>query len=97
MLLRAATILRLLVNEMNQFNRGKKSKPGFRKQLNIDVKSTTKLDFSFKYINIFIHFINKRCFRFSFLYFKHLQTLIVGRDGSVDPVSRYQEHFTEIS
>ena len=44
---RAATILRLLGNETIQSNtRGKKSEPGIRKQLNIDVKSTTKLNFS---------------------------------------------------
>ena len=43
---RAATILRLLGNETIQFNaRGKKSEPGFRKQLNTDVKSTTKFNF----------------------------------------------------
>ena len=65
--IKAATILRLLVNETNQFNtRDKKSEPGLQKQLNIDVKSTTKLDFSFKYINIFIYFTNKRCFHFIF-------------------------------
>ena len=34
--------LRLFGNETIQFNiRGKKSQPGLRKQLNIDVKSTT--------------------------------------------------------
>ena len=70
MLRKAATILLLLVNETNQFNtRGKKSEPGLRKQLNIDVKSTTKLDFSFKYINIFIYFTNKSCFHFIFFVF----------------------------
>ena len=43
---RAATILRLLGNETIQFSiRGKKSEPGLRKQLNIDVKSTTKFNF----------------------------------------------------
>ena len=67
---RAAMILRLLGNETNQFNtRGKNSEPGLRQQLNIDVKSTTKLDFSFKYINIFIYFTNKRCFHFSYFIF----------------------------
>ena len=36
-------ILRILGNEMFQFNtRGKKSEPGLRKQLNIDIKSITK-------------------------------------------------------
>ena len=51
---RAATILWLLGNETNQFStRGKKSELGLRKELNIDVKSTTKLDFSYKHINIF--------------------------------------------
>ena len=70
---RAATILRLLGNETIQSNtRGKKSEQGIRKQLNIDVKSTTKLNFFFKYINIFIYFTNIRCFRFRFIYFKHL-------------------------
>ena len=40
---KAATILRLLGNETNQFNiRGKKSEPGIRKQLHTDVKSTIK-------------------------------------------------------
>ena len=43
---RAATILRLLGHETIQFNtRSKKSEPAIRKQLNIDVKSTTKLNF----------------------------------------------------
>ena len=40
---RAATILQLLGNETIQSDtRGKKSEPVIRKQLNIDVKSTTK-------------------------------------------------------
>ena len=70
-------ILQLLGNKTIQFNtRVKKSEPAIRKQLKIDVKSTTKLNFVFKYINIFIYFTNIRCFRFSFLYFKHLQTLL---------------------
>ena len=56
---RAAMIFQLLGNEMIQFNtRGKKSEPGLRKQLNIDVKSTTKFNFFFKYMNIFIYFTN---------------------------------------
>ena len=43
---KAATILRLLGNETIQFNtRGKKSEPGLRKQLNIDVQPTTKFNF----------------------------------------------------
>ena len=43
---KAATILRLLGNETIQFNtRGKKSEPGLRKQLNVEVKSTTKFNF----------------------------------------------------
>ena len=72
---KAATILRLLGNETIQFNtRVKKSEPAIRKQLKIDVKSTANLFFFFKYVNIFIYFTNIRCFRFSFLYFKHLQT-----------------------
>ena len=51
LLTRAATILRLLRNETIQFNtRGKRSEPGLRKQLNIDVNSTTKFYF-FLYIN----------------------------------------------
>ena len=75
---RAATILRLLGNETIQFNtRGKKSEPGLRKQLNTDVKSTTKFNFFYKYMNIFIYFTNIRRFRFSILYFKYLQTLIL--------------------
>ena len=75
---KAATILRLLGNETIQFNtRGKKGEPGLRKQLNIDVKSTTKFYISFKYMNIFIYFTNIRRFRFSILYFKYLQTLIL--------------------
>ena len=74
---RAATILRLLGNETIQFNtQGKKSEPGLRKQLNIDVKSTTKF-YVFKYMNIFIYFTNIRHFRFSILYFKYLQPLIL--------------------
>ena len=45
--IRAATFLLLLLNETIQSNtRGKKSEPGIRKQLNIDVKSTRKLNFS---------------------------------------------------
>ena len=45
--IRAATILRLLGNEVIQFStRVKKSELGIRKQLNTDVKSTTKLIFS---------------------------------------------------
>ena len=76
--IRAATILRLLGNETMQFNtRGKKSEPGLRKQLNIDAKSTTKFNFFFKYMNICIYFTNIRRFRFSILYFKYLQTLVL--------------------
>ena len=75
---RAATILRLLANKTIQFNtQGKKSEPGLRKQLTIDVKSTTKFYFFVKYMNIFIYFTNIRCFRFSILYFKYLQTLVL--------------------
>ena len=71
-------ILRLLGNKTIQFNtRGKKSEPGLRKQLNIDVKFTTKFYFFFKCMNIFIYFTNIRRFRFSILYFKYLQTLIL--------------------
>ena len=67
---RAATILRLLGNETIQFNtRSKKSEPAIRKQLNIDVKSTTKLNFSFEYMNIFRYFTNIKCFRFWFFIF----------------------------
>ena len=63
---KAATILQLLENETIQFNtRGKKSEPGLRKQLNINIESTTKLYFFFKYMNIFIYFTNIRRFRFS--------------------------------
>ena len=54
---RAATILRLLGNETIQLKtRVKKSEPGLRKQLKIDTKTTTKFDFSLKYMNIFIYF-----------------------------------------
>ena len=43
---RAATIIQLLRNETIQFKtRGKKSEQAIRKQLNIDVKPTTKLNF----------------------------------------------------
>ena len=74
----AATILRLLGNKTIQFNtRGKKSESGLRNQLNIDVKSTTKFYFFFKYMNIFIYFSNIRRFCFSILYLKYLQTLIL--------------------
>ena len=76
--IKAAKILRLLGNETIQFNtRVKKSEPAIQKQLKINVKFTTKLNFFFKYMNIFTYFTNIRCFRFSFLYFKHFQTLIV--------------------
>ena len=53
-LTKAATILRLLGNETIHFNtRGKKSEPGLRKELNIEVKSTTK--FMFFSLNILIY------------------------------------------
>ena len=75
---KAATILRLLGSETIHFNtRGRKSEPGLRKQLNIDVKSTTKFIFFFKYMNTFIYFTNIRHFHFSILYFKYLQTLVL--------------------
>ena len=46
MIIRAATILWLLGNGTIQFNtQGMKSELGLRKQLNIDVKSTTKFYF----------------------------------------------------
>ena len=52
--IKAATILRLLGNETIHFNtRGKKSEPDLRKQLNIEVKSTTK--FKFFSLNILIY------------------------------------------
>ena len=51
--IRSAPILRLLGNETNQFiARGKKTELSVRKQLNIEVKSTTKLDFP---LNILIY------------------------------------------
>ena len=54
LLIKAATILRLLGNETIHFNtRGKKSEPDLRKQLNIEVKSTTK--FKFFSLNILIY------------------------------------------
>ena len=59
---KAATILRLLGNETIQLNtRGKKSEPGLRKQLNIDVKSTTKFYFFFKYMNMISHRLVSLC------------------------------------
>ena len=68
---KAATILRLLGNETIQLNtRGKKSEPGLRKQLNKDVKSTTKFYLFFKYMNIFIYFTNIRHFQFNIYIFK---------------------------
>ena len=68
----AATILRLLGNKTIQLNTlVNKSEPGLRK-LKINVKSTTKSNYS---LNIFQNFSNKRCFRFQFLYFKRLQAL----------------------
>ena len=68
--IKAAMILQLLVNETYQFNtRGKKSEP-------TDVKSTTKLDFSFTYIDIFIYFTNKRYFRFIFFYILSICKLV---------------------
>ena len=49
LIIKAAMILWLLGNETIQSNtRVKKSEPGLRKQLKIDVKSTTELDFSLK-------------------------------------------------
>ena len=63
-LIKAATILRLLGNETNQFStRSKKSEPAIRKQLNIDIKSTTKLNF-FSNMKIFINVTNIKCLRF---------------------------------
>ena len=67
---KAATILRLLGSETIQLNtRGKKSEPDLRKQLNIDVKSTTKFYFFFKYMNMFIYFTNIRHFHFNIYIF----------------------------
>ena len=55
--IRAPTILRLLGKEMIQFKtRIKKGEPDLRKQLKIDTKSTTKLEFSLKFLNLFIYF-----------------------------------------
>ena len=54
---------------MNQFSiRVEKSELGLRKHLKIDVKTTTKFDFSLKYMNIFIYFSNIRNFCFQFLF-----------------------------
>ena len=76
LIIKAATILRLLGNKMIQSNTlVKKSEPGLRKQLKIDIKSNSKIRFFFKNMNIFVYFTNIRCFHFPFLYFKHLQTL----------------------
>ena len=70
-------ILRLLGNETIQFStRGKKSELDLRKQLSIDVKSTTKFNFFFKYINIFVFYTNIRHFRFSISYY-YLQALLL--------------------
>ena len=67
---RAETILRLLGSETIQLNtRGKKSEPDLRKQLNIDVKSTTKFYFFFKYMNMFIYFTKIRHFHFNIYIF----------------------------
>ena len=67
---KAATILRLLGSETIQLNtRGKKSEPDLRKQLNIDVKSTTKFYFFYKYMNMFIYFTNIRHFHFNIYIF----------------------------
>ena len=50
----AATILWLLGNETIQFNiRVKNSELGLRKQLKVDVKTTKKFIFSFKYMTMF--------------------------------------------
>ena len=55
---KAAKILWLLGNETIQFNtRVKKSEPAIRKQLKIDVKSTTKLNFFFKNISIYLYIL----------------------------------------
>ena len=64
-MIKAATILRLLGNETNQFStRSKKSEPAIRKQLNIDIKSATKLNFFSNYMKIFINVTNIKCLRF---------------------------------
>ena len=63
-------IFRLLGNEMIQFStRVKKTEPCLQKQLKINIKITTKFDFSLTYMNIFIIFSNIRCIRFQFLLF----------------------------
>ena len=56
--IKAATILWLLGNETIHFNtRGKKSEPDLRKQLNIEVKSTTKLEFFSLNILIYLYIL----------------------------------------
>ena len=71
-------ILRLLANKTIQFNiQVKKTEPGLRKQLKIDIKSATKFDFS---LNIWIYsyiFLIPGVSVFNFIIFKHLQTLNV--------------------
>ena len=75
---RAVTILRLLGNEMIQCNtRVKKTEPGLRKQLKIDIQSATNFDFSLNiwiYSYILIFAIHIFCY---FIIFKHLQSLNV--------------------
>ena len=77
-LIRAATILRLLGNKMIQLNtRVKKTEPGLRKQLKINIKSATNFSFS---LNIWIYayiFLIQGVSIFNFIIFKHLQTLNV--------------------
>ena len=46
------------------------SVPGLQKQLKIDIKSTAKFDFYFKYMNTCIFFFsNLKCFCCQFLFF----------------------------
>ena len=55
---KAGTILRLLGNKTIHFNtRGKKSEPDLRKELNIEVKSTTKLKFFSLNILIYLYIL----------------------------------------
>ena len=75
---RGATILQVLGNETIHFDtRVKKTKPGLRKQLKIDIKSVTKFYFS---LNIRIYsyiFLIQGVFIFTFIIFKYLQILNV--------------------
>ena len=78
---RGAMILRLLGNETIHFvTRVKKTKPGFRKQLKIDIKSVTKFYFSLNIRTYSYSFLIQGVFIFTFIIFKYLQILNVCND-----------------